>query len=526
MSVQTTTSLAQWQRLGELANALIERPLSDMVSERGRFEALSFKCGDLLIDLSKQRVNVEVINSLVALARVLDVPGAFAGLMDGAIVNTTERRAALHTALRSPYGSRPTAVRDVVETELVRMLDCIERVRDGRWRGFTGRAIRDVVHIGIGGSHLGPELVVEALAAYRTSTLNFRFLANVDGDAIDSALDALNPETTLFIVASKSFGTTETRVNASSVRCWFLERTGRIDAIQQHFVAITSNTAGAEDFGIPPENRFTMWDWVGGRYSLWSAVGFPIALAIGAKAFRDLLAGAHAMDTHTKTTPLEHNLPVMLALVGIWNFNLLGAQSHAVLTYDRRLRLLPSYLQQLEMESNGKSTRVDGSTVDLQTMPVLWGGEETNAQHAFHQQLHQGNRAFSADFIACRTPAHRHAEHHRWLLANMLAQSEALLRGRRIDDNDVALAAQRSLAGNRPSTTILLDALTPSSLGALLALYEHKTFCQGIIWQINPFDQWGVELGKVMSETIHAELSSGRSSPHDPSTQGMINLVR
>ncbi len=526
MIVQPTTNSPQWQRLGNLATALIKRPLSDMVGETGRFETLSFRCGEVLIDFSKQRVNAEVIKSLVELARALDVPDAFARLMDGAIVNSTEHRSALHTALRSPYSERPVEVRDVVESELVRMLDCVERVRDGRWRGHTGRAIRDVVHIGIGGSHLGPELVVEALSAYRTRTLSFRFLANIDGDAIDSALDGMNPETTLFIVASKSFSTTESRVNAASVRSWFLERTGRIDAIQRHFVAITANTAAAKGFGIPSENLFTMWDWVGGRYSLWSAVGFPIALAIGATAFRELLAGAHAMDMHARTTRLERNLPVLLALVGIWNFNLLGAQSHAVLTYDRRMRLLPSYLQQLEMESNGKSTRVDGSNVDIQTMPVLWGGEETNAQHAFHQQLHQGNRAFSADFIACRTPAHLHSDHHRWLLANFLAQGEALLRGRKVDHEDAALAAQRSLPGNRPSTTILLDSLTPHSLGALLALYEHKTFCQAIIWQINPFDQWGVELGKVMSETIHAELSAGRVGSHDPSTLGLINLIR
>lgn len=526
MTIPPTTGLPEWQRLGDLATALVKVPLSDIVGESGRFETLSFRCGELLLDFSKQRINADAFKSLVELAHALGIADAFARLMDGAVVNPTERRPALHTALRAPYAARPAAIRDAVDKELGRMLDCVERVRDGRWRGHTGRAIRDVVHIGIGGSHLGPELAIEALSAYRSRTLNFRFLANVDGDAIESCLESVNPETTLIVIASKSFGTTETRVNARSVRDWFLERTGRIDAIPRHFVAITSNVPAAQQFGIPPENLFTMWDWVGGRYSLWSAVGFPIALAIGAAAFRDLLGGAHAMDNHTRTTPLARNLPVLLALVGIWNFNLLGAQSHAVLTYDRRLRMLPSYLQQLEMESNGKSTRTDGSNVDLQTMPVLWGGEETNAQHAFHQQLHQGNRAFSADFIACRVPAHQYPEHHRWLLANFLAQGEALLSGRRVDDDDKARAAQRSLSGNRPSTTIVLDSLTPHSLGALLALYEHKTFCQAMIWQINPFDQWGVELGKVMSETIHEELSTGRLGPHDPSTQGLIDLVR
>jgi glucose-6-phosphate isomerase len=521
-----TTGLPEWVRLGDLAAALVKRPLSDVVGARDRFESLSFRCGDLLVDLSKQRIDARVVGALDALGRAVHLPRALTNLMSGEIVNASERRPALHTALRAPHAERPAAVRDVIERESSRMTDFVERVRDGRWRGFTGRAIRDVVHIGIGGSHLGPELVVEALAAYRLPTLSFRFLANVDGHALDAALEGLHPETTLFIVASKSFGTMETRENATSIRSWFLERTGRTDAIPRHFVAVSANVDAARAFGMPPDNVFAMWDWVGGRYSLWSAVGLPIALAIGSTAFRQLLDGAHAVDRHTQTSPLARNIPALLALIGVWNYNMLGAQSHAVLTYDRRLRLLPSYLQQLEMESNGKSTRADGSTVDLQTMPTLWGGEETNAQHAFHQQLHQGNRAFSADFIACTRAAHDHTEHHRWLLANYLAQSEALLLGRHADDRDPALAAQRSMPGNRPSTSILLEDLTPQSLGALLAVYEHKTFCQGMIWQINPFDQWGVELGKILSESIFAELASVSETRHDPSTNGLIEQIR
>ena len=526
MTSRPTTGLPEWARLGDLAADLIKRPLSDIVGTRDRFDAFSFRCADLLIDFSKQRIDGRTIGALAALGRAIDLPAALTNLMSGEVVNASERRPALHTALRAPYAQRPAAVRDVVERESGRMADFVERVRDGRWRGFTGCAIRDVVHIGIGGSHLGPELVVEALAAYRAPTLNFRFLANVDGSALDAALDGLHPETTLFIVASKSFATMETRVNATSIRSWFLERTARLDAIPKHFVAISANVDAARAFGMPPENVFAMWDWVGGRYSLWSAVGLPIALAVGWSEFANLLDGANAVDRHALTTPLARNVPALLALLGVWNYNMLGAQSHAVLTYDRRLRLLPPYLQQLEMESNGKSTRPDGTAVDLQTMPALWGGEETNAQHAFHQQLHQGNRAFSADFIACARPAHGHAEHHRWLLANYLAQSEALLLGRRANDADVALAAQRSMPGNRPSTSILLDDLSPRSLGALLALYEHKTFCQGMIWQINPFDQWGVELGKVLSESINAELASGSSIRHDPSTTGLIERIR
>jgi glucose-6-phosphate isomerase len=526
MTVRPTTALPEWGRLGDLAVELIKRPLSDIVGTRGRFDALSLRCADLFIDFSKQRIDDRVLAAFQALGRAIDLPGALTNLMSGAIVNPSERRPALHTALRAPYAQRPIAVRDVVERESGRIADFVEKVRDGRWRGFSGRAIRDVVHIGIGGSHLGPELVVEALVHYRSPTLKFRFLANVDGSALDAALEGLHPETTLFIVASKSFGTMETRINATSIRSWFLERTGRLDAIPRHFVAISANVEAARAFGMPADNVFAMWDWVGGRYSLWSAVGLPIAIAIGWEEFVNLLEGANEVDRHALTTPLARNAPALLALIGVWNYNMLGAQSHAVLAYDRRLRLLPPYLQQLEMESNGKSTRSDGTAVDVQTMPALWGGEETNGQHAFHQQLHQGNRSFSADFIACINPGRRHGDHHQWLLANYLAQSEALLLGRRAGDADTALAAQRSMPGNRPSTSILLDDLSPRSLGALLALYEHKTFCQGMIWQINPFDQWGVELGKVLSESIHTELGSGSSTRHDPSTTGLIQRIR
>jgi glucose-6-phosphate isomerase len=525
--LRPTTSLVEWQRLGDLAAGLIKRPLIDIVSSAGRFEQLSFRCEAVMVDFSKQRVTTEVVQSLCALARRLNLGTELARLMDGEIVNVTEQRAALHTALRAPYAMRPAPVRDLIEAQLSRLLDFVTRVHDARWRGHTGRVIRDVVHIGIGGSHLGPELAVEALVACRKRGLNFHFLANVDGHAIAAVLDGLDPETTLFVIASKSFSTIETRINATSARSWFLERTGRVDAIARHFVAITSNTAAASAFGIPADNVFAMWDWVGGRYSLWAAVGLPLALAIGRVEFEQLLAGAHAMDLHARDAPLERNLPALLALIGIWNYNILGAQSHAVLSYDRRLRLLPPYLQQLEMESNGKSTRIDGTQVDLQTMPVLWGGEETNGQHAFHQQLHQGNRAFSVDFIACARTAHRFPDHHRWLLANYLAQSEALLVGHKVEiPGDVVLAAHRSSSGNHPSTTILLDALTPRSLGTLLALYEHKTFCQGIIWQINPFDQWGVELGKVLAESIYPQLATQQRRRHDPSTEGLIELLR
>jgi glucose-6-phosphate isomerase len=521
-----TTQLPEWQRLAEHATVLIKRPLSEIVDTAGRLERFSFVCDGLLVDLSKQRLTNAALRTLCELGARLQLPEAIARLMQGDTVNITERRAALHTALRAPRMARPAAVRELVETQLQRMRAFSDQLRTGAWRGFTGKAIRDVVHIGIGGSHLGPELVTEALAAYRHPRLHCHFLANIDGDAAHSILQRANPETTLFIVASKSFSTVETRVNAATARSWLLERCGRLDAIEKHFVAVTSNVEAAAEFGIPDTNVFAMWDWVGGRYSLWSAVGLPIAIAIGADLFDELLAGAYAMDRHAQATPLEWNLPMLLALVGIWNYNVLGAQSHAVLTYDRRLRLLSSFLQQLEMESNGKSVRLDSTPVDLQTMPVLWGGEETNAQHAFHQQLHQGNRAFSVDFLASVAPAHQFDEHHRWLLANCLAQSQALMQGRRVDAGSDALASHRTLAGNRPSTTILLDALTPRTLGMLLALYEHKTFCQGIIWQINSFDQWGVDLGKVLAEAIHDEMAGQQPLHHDPSTSALLRHIR
>ena len=499
--------LPSWHRLAVLAEQRAGRAIP---AEPSRFHTYSGRVGPVFVDYSKQRIDSEVIVALLDLAHQSKLAGAVEGLFQGGHVNTSEDRPALHTALRTPDGEGPEPVAEVVEAERRRFLDFAERVRLGSWRGHTGKAIREVVHIGIGGSHLGPALACQALAP--NSDPKIRFLANIDGDAATRTLAGLDPATTLFIVVSKSFSTLETRLNAATARSWFIERTLDPAAVTRHFVAVTANDAAAGAFGLPPENRFPMWDWVGGRYSLWSAVGLPIAIALGRSGFEDLLAGAHLADRHFRTTPLDRNLPVLLALLQVWNSNFLGTATHALLAYDRRLRLLPNYLQQLEMESNGKSVRSDGTRVATHTAPVVWGGEETNGQHAFHQLLHQGTRAFSADLIAAIRPGHDLQEHHRWLLANCFAQGQAMLTGHTTGDETHG----GHVRGQHPVTTVLLDALTARALGALLALFEHRAFCTGVIWGINPFDQPGVELGKVLAGPIQDEL--GDAQPADSAT--------
>ena len=509
-SSKSPEQLAAWQRLGTLAQAAVDSSGSGTGVD---FDASSARLGPLLVDCSKQRLDVETKQALFALAAEAGLPAAIEGLFAGAPVNVTEGRAASHTELRRP------ASKTEVEAERRRFLAFAESVRSGAYRGATGQPIASVLHVGIGGSHLGPELIVDALAAAATGP-EVRFLANIDGHAVGAALVGLDPATTLVIVASKSFTTLETSQNAAAVKSWFLERTCDAAALGKHFVAVTANAAAARAFGVAQANCFHLWDSVGGRFSLWSAVGLPIAIALGVDAFDELLAGAHGVDEHFRTAPLDRNLPLLLALLQIWNTNFLGAASHAVLAYDRRLKRLPDYLQQLEMESNGKSVRVNGERSAIHTCPVIWGGEESNGQHAFHQLLHQGTRAFSADFIACCRVRHGHPAHHDWLLANCLAQSKALLEGRASDD------AHRQAAGNHPSTTILLDELSPRALGALLALYEHKVFCAGRLWQINSFDQWGVELGKALAKPIHNALARRvEASAQDGSTAGLISAI-
>ncbi len=470
----------------------------------------------LTVDFTKQLLSPKVIRALLQLAAETGIPAAREQLFNGATINNTEGRAVLHTSLRgepsAPFGHLVTETRE-------RLSHFARDVRSGEYRGFSGKSIRTVVHIGIGGSHLGPELAVEALAASQHG-LRCRFVANVDGHALARVLAECQPETTLFVVVSKSFGTLETHVNANWARTWFLERVGDHAALARHFIAVSANVRAAQDFGIDAERIYPLWDWVGGRFSLWSAVGLPILFTAGPKAFDEMLAGARAMDRHFRESEAETNVPLLMALVGFWNYLFRHVESLAILPYDQRLRLLPSYLQQLEMESNGKSVHKDGTPCQVPTMPIVWGGEGTNGQHAFHQLLHQGTRSFAADFIAVAAPGHALEEHHRWLLANALAQSQAMLLGQDAED------PHRAVIGRKPSTLILLDALTPARLGALLALYEHKVFCQGVLWNINSFDQWGVEIGKRLALPIFDQLAGASAEGQDASTRALIEVLR
>lgn len=518
----TTDTAASWKRLTHLAAASIESPLIEWLQQPDRFANSTFEVADLLVDFSKQRMDDTILSALLELAQTRALPTRIEDLFSGAIVNLTEQRPALHTALRAAERDRPEIAAAVSGVQ-ARLGELVERVRCGKWRGYSGKAITDVVHIGIGGSHLGPHLATQALQGAARLPPRVHFVANIDRASLDFALAGLSPERTLFIIASKSFTTLETRVNAESAKCWFLERVNQPAAIAQHFVAISSNTTAAVDFGIAADNVFELWDWVGGRFSLWSAVGLPVMLSIGNSAFQQLLAGARTMDEHFRQAPLAENLPVAMALTGIWNSNFLGVTNHAILPYVERLGLLPEYLQQLEMESNGKSVTSDGRGVTTHTMPILWGGRGTNGQHAFHQLLHQGTRAFTADFILCAGASEsvgRSDEHHRWLLANGLSQSQAMAQGH--EDPE----PHKAVAGGHATTTIILSKLSPFCLGALLAMYEHKVFCQGVLWDINSFDQWGVELGKRLAIPIYDQLA-GKSTLHqDASTRGLIEHLR
>ncbi|MGB8720281.1 MAG: glucose-6-phosphate isomerase, partial [Desulfobacterales bacterium] len=499
---------------------------------------------DILLDYSKNRVCAETIDLLVDLARSVGLEQKIGEMFDGRAINFTENRAVLHTALRNRAGTPVRLdgedVMPAVRAVLERMRAFSTAVRSGAWKGFSGACITDVVNIGIGGSDLGPLMVCEALGAYRHPELRLHFVSNVDGTHIAETLRRLRPETTLFIVASKSFTTQETLTNATTARSWFLDAVADETAIARHFVAVSTNGPKVAAFGIDTANMFVVWDWVGGRYSLWSAIGLPIAVAVGMERFEELLAGAHAMDRHFRTAPPAANMPVILGLLGVWYVNFLGAASHVVAPYDQYLHRLPAYLQQLEMESNGKSVSGDGAPVGCATAPVIWGEPGTNGQHAFFQLLHQGTQLIPADFIV---PVESHnpvGDHHRLLLANCLAQTEALMRGKTRAEARVELIAaglsgealeallpHKVFPGNRPSNTLMVPRITPRTLGALIALYEHKVFVQGVVWGINSFDQWGVELGKQLARTIQAELAApGPASGHDASTNGLINHIK
>ena len=508
-----------------------------------RFDRLSIEAAGLFLDYSKNIVDDQTMSLLFALARNTRVEAQRDAMFVGDKVNRTEQRAVLHTALRKPRSEKLLLDgKDIIpdiHAVLDRMGAFAERVRYGEWRGFDGREITDIVNIGIGGSYLGPKMTCQALRSFGHPRLVMHFVSNVDGHDLAALLPRIDPATTLFIIASKGFNTSETMTNAQSARAWFLQHANAKD-LPQHFVAVSTHLDLVTEFGIAAENMFPFWDWVGGRYSVWSAIGLALAISIGIDNFREFLAGAHAMDQHFQQAPLEKNLPVILALTGIWNRNFLGSTSISIAPYHQDLRLFPGYLQQLEMESNGKRVKVDGSPVEVATCPVIWGDVGTNGQHAYFQLLHQGSDLIAVDFIAALKPSHTLESHQVLLLANCFAQSEAFMRGKKADEVRADMQAQglpadsieqllphRTFPGNRPSNTILMDALTPATLGALIALYEHKVFVQGVIWGINSFDQWGVELGKLLAQNIAAELAQqAQPAQHDSSTNGLIARAR
>jgi glucose-6-phosphate isomerase len=541
------TESKAWRALAAHAETLHHTYMRDLFADDPqRTSRMVCEAAGLFLDYSKNRINNETLTLLFSLARQAELETWRTRMLAGDKINHTENRAVLHTALR--YRSNraiPLDGEDVmpkVRAVHIAMEKFTNAVRDGVWRGFSGEPLVDIVNIGIGGSDLGPATVSEALKPYRHPRLRMFFVSNIDGDHIHDVLQQCDPRTTLFIISSKSFSTQETLNNALAARAWFLENGGYERDINKHFVAVTSNNKLATEFGIAPDSQFEMWDWVGGRYSLWSAIGLPIAISIGMERFEELLHGAFVMDEHFCSTPLESNMPVILALLGIWYNNFLAYETQAILPYIQHLSGLPAYLQQADMESNGKSVDREGNSVDYQTGPVIWGGAGTNAQHAFFQLLHQGSKIIPADFILARRGHSPLAGQQRMLLANGLAQMEALMRGKTADEVAGELAGlglpaelanrltpYQVFDGNKPSNAIVMEQLTPVTLGALLALYEHKIFVQGVIWNINSFDQWGVEYGKQLAKGVLAALEG---EPDDgrfavsASTARLINRLK
>jgi len=539
------TSLPAWQALSQHREAMQNFSMREAFNANDkRFAEFTLSSCGLFLDYSKNLITGETRDLLVELANEVGLKEAITELFDGTLVNASEGRPALHTALRRPVGDRLSVngvnVMPDVHRVLNQMTELVTRIHNGLWRGYTEKPITDVVNIGIGGSFLGPQLVSEALLPYAQQGVRCHYLANIDGSEFHELSESLKAETTLFIVSSKSFNTLETLKNAQAARSWYLAQGGSEGDLYKHFIAVSSNREAAVAFGIREENIFPMWDWVGGRYSLWSAIGLPIALAIGMANFKELLSGAYSMDQHFQTAPFERNMPVLLALLGVWYGNFWGAQSHAILPYDHYLRNITKHLQQLDMESNGKSVRQDGSAVTCDTGPVIWGGVGCNGQHAYHQLLHQGTQLIPADFIVPVVSYNPVADHHQWLYANCLSQSQALMLGKTRDEAEAELrskglpeeevqrlAPHKVIPGNRPSNTLAMERISPRRLGGLVALYEHKVFVQSVVWGINAFDQWGVELGKELGKGVYQRLTGGNEQPaEDASTQGLIDYFR
>ena len=530
------TGLPAWQALQahlEQVRPLHLRQLFADDPHRG--ERLAVEAEGLYLDYSKHRVTDETITLLLRLADACGLDQRIAAMFRGDRINVTENRAVLHVALRAPRDARieldGVDVVPEVHQVLDRMAAFADRVRDGDWLGHTGKRIRNVVNIGIGGSDLGPVMAYEALRHYSARAMTFRFVSNIDGTDFAEATHDLDPAETLFIVASKTFTTLETMTNARTARAWSLAALGDDKAVAKHFVAVSTNAAEVSAFGIDTDNMFGFWDWVGGRYSMDSAIGLSTMLAIGPQGFRDMLAGFHAVDEHFRKTPFERNLPVLMGLLAVWYSSFWGAETVAVLPYDQYLKRFPAYLQQLTMESNGKSVTLEGAQVDYETGAIYWGEPGTNGQHSFYQLIHQGTRLIPCDFIGFNRSLNPLGHHHDLLMANLFAQGEALAFGKtaqqvRAEGTPDELVEHRTFEGNRPSSTILVDNLTPAVLGKLVALYEHSVFTQGVIWDVDSFDQWGVELGKVLAQRIVPELSGEAELAHDSSTNALIRRYR
>jgi len=541
----TTSEFTSWKKLNEHYSKTSGLQMRNLfAADKDRFSKYSVQFNDILVDYSKNRITDETMSLLLALAEEAGLKQAIEDMFSGKKINNTEKRSVLHVALRNrsntPILSDGKDVMPEVNAVLEKMKGFCEKVRSGAWKGYTGKSITDVVNIGIGGSDLGPVMVTEALKPYGSETLKVHFVSNVDGTHIVETTKHLNPETTLFIIASKTFTTQETITNAESAKAWFLKTAKDEAAVAKHFVALSTNAKSVAAFGIDTNNMFEFWDWVGGRYSLWSAIGLSIALYIGYDNYIELLSGAHAMDKHFKETPFSKNIPVILALIGIWYNNFYGAESHAILPYDQYMHRFAAYFQQGDMESNGKRVTKNGTAVSYSTGPIIWGEPGTNGQHAFYQLIHQGTKLIPCDFLAPVVSQNPIGDHHPKLLANFFAQTEALMKGKTAEEakaelekaglsaEDVAaLLNPKVFEGNRPTNSIFFKKLAPFTLGALIAMYEHKIYTQSVIWQINAFDQWGVELGKQLANAILPELKDNSEViGHDSSTNGLINFYK
>jgi glucose-6-phosphate isomerase len=539
------TKSATWRNLQKHYKKISEIHMRELFEkDPDRFNSFSIKFNDFLLDYSKNRITEDTLNLLLKLVKDVKLKTWIRKMFEGSKINITEGRAVLHTALRSRSGNPVFVDGKDVMPEIRSVLNHMRRfsgsVRDGIWKGYTEKPMSDIVNIGIGGSDLGPVMVTEALKPYGKTGLNVHFVSNIDGTHLAEVLKKVNPETTLFIIASKTFTTQETLTNAVSAKRWFLEFARDEAEVAKHFVALSTNEPEVKKFGIDPANMFEFWDWVGGRYSLWSAIGLSIALYIGMDNFEDLLAGAYEMDQHFQTAPFDKNLPVILALLGIWYNNFFNAETHAILPYDQYMHRFPAYFQQGDMESNGKSVTRDGNKIKYSTGPVIWGEPGTNGQHAFYQLIHQGTKLIPCDFIAPIETHNPIGDHHVKLLSNFFAQTEALMKGKtereaRKELENMGLSKKKIkellphkvFEGNKPSNTILVKKITPKTLGSLIALYEHKIFVQGIIWNINSFDQWGVELGKQLAKVILPELEiNEKIQTHDCSTNGLMNYFK